>query len=224
MRYAATAAVGLVLACAAHAGAAAAEEAGAGAAEGGAIELEIGPDTTVVEGPLRDDGTIDYAAAMNAMLSDGLAPEDNAFVEIAAITPPDEWPSAAHRARVFEMIGVDVPGADATYFVRLEAYAERQDEAGWTERVPDNDAPPRMVAPGVPAPQQAHEVRWELERRRTQEGPWSAEEAPLIAQWLADQQPALDRLQEAVRREAFWSPYVDPRFNDGNMLLEVLLP
>lgn len=53
-------------------------------------ELEIGPETTVVEGPVRANGTVDYAAALNERLSEGVTPQNNAYVVIARLLKPDE--------------------------------------------------------------------------------------------------------------------------------------
>lgn len=46
----------------------------------GQIELRVSPETTVVTGPLNPDGTVDYVAAFNAELSQGVTPENNAAV------------------------------------------------------------------------------------------------------------------------------------------------
>lgn len=40
----------------------------------GGAKFEIGPDTTVVSGPLDADGFIDYEAALNGMLGEGVTP------------------------------------------------------------------------------------------------------------------------------------------------------
>ena len=36
-------------------------------------KLEIGPDTTVIAGPMNPDGTINYLAYLNEKLSEGVA-------------------------------------------------------------------------------------------------------------------------------------------------------
>ncbi len=41
-------------------------------------KLQLGPDTTVIEAPLRSDGTPDYVAALDAMMSEGVSDENNA--------------------------------------------------------------------------------------------------------------------------------------------------
>ncbi len=184
------------------------------------IPLIVGPDTTVVEGPLRDDGTVDYIAALNALLSEGVTPENNAYVVIAELTHPDEWPQdePALRERVFELLGVTMPGDDAEYFISFDSYARQraEDEGGpWAERVE-----PEPEHGGVwPA---ERDRRWVAERARALAGPWSDEDAPLVARWLATQHAALDRLAAGVRRERYYAPLIAE--GDGDMLIEVLMP
>ncbi|XAM00439.1 hypothetical protein OT109_03425 [Phycisphaeraceae bacterium D3-23] len=51
------------------------------------VELEVGRRTTYFEGPLRDDGTVDYIAALNAKYSEGVTTDNNAFVELMLLMP-----------------------------------------------------------------------------------------------------------------------------------------
>ena len=51
------------------------------------VELEVGFDTTYFDGPLREDGTVDYIAALNEKYSEGVTLENNAFVELLLLTP-----------------------------------------------------------------------------------------------------------------------------------------
>ncbi len=47
---------------------------------GNPVAIEVGPETTILMGPLRGDGTVDYLAAINAKMSAGVTVENNAFV------------------------------------------------------------------------------------------------------------------------------------------------
>src|SRR5689334_20504742 len=44
------------------------------------VRLEPGPRTTVITGPTRPDGAIDYSGALNSEYSTGITPENNAAV------------------------------------------------------------------------------------------------------------------------------------------------
>ena len=75
------------------------------------IALEIGPDTTVIDGPINPDGTINYLAYLNQKLSKGVTPENNFAVDVAMVMPPapEGWPSEAFREKVFKGLGVKKP-------------------------------------------------------------------------------------------------------------------
>ena len=48
------------------------------------VWLKPGPKTTVITGPLRPNGTVDYAAALNEECSAGVTPENNAAAPTSA--------------------------------------------------------------------------------------------------------------------------------------------
>ncbi|MEX0655121.1 MAG: hypothetical protein WD151_13435 [Phycisphaeraceae bacterium] len=186
------------------------------------IPLEVGPETTVVEGPLRENGTVDYAAALNAMLSEGVTPESNVYVVVATLTAPDDWPDDdRYRPRVFELLGVPMPGDDAIYFTSIETFAEQRaaDDPRWHEVVmPEadgEDQPPWQAEP-------TETPRWMMEHDLALEGPWSAEDVPLVTEWLAQQRPALDRLAEGVRRDRYWMPLVLE--DEDELVVSALMP
>ena len=58
------------------------------AADGPAPKLPVGRDTTYVTGPIDKDGYIDYEAALNERLSQGVTPENNANVLIWKVLGP----------------------------------------------------------------------------------------------------------------------------------------
>ncbi|MEX2672874.1 MAG: hypothetical protein WD294_12285 [Phycisphaeraceae bacterium] len=191
--------------------------------------LEVGPATTVIEKPLRGDGTVDYVAALNDRYSAGITPENNAFVLIAPLIAPDAWDEMGTvRPRVFEQLGLELPGDDARYYQTFDAYAER-------EAAEDGHGPWAEVAEDEEADEEADEgeslyvqgnwgseKRWEMQRDRALEGPWSGEDAPLMAEWLDANNWALEQVSEAAVRKRFWAPYVTEKPDD--IALGVLLP
>ncbi len=51
-------------------------------------KIKIGHDTTRLTEPVREDGTIDYVAAINKINSEGVTPDNNAFISILKILGP----------------------------------------------------------------------------------------------------------------------------------------
>src|SRR6185312_9378435 len=49
-------------------------------------KFTVGKETTIVEGPLKADGTVDYIAAMNEINGRGVTPEDNAAIPLLTAT------------------------------------------------------------------------------------------------------------------------------------------
>lgn len=200
------------------------------AGESEPLPLEIGPETTVLEGPLRDNGTVDYAAALNAKLGEGVTPEDNAFVVIAELMPLARWRVAEDvlagevlRQRVFEHLNVPVPDADSPTYASMELYAERMREQDdrWSEEV-ELEPPARQERLRGLGPQfETTRDRWRVEREQAWEGPWTAEQLPLVAEWMEAQRASLNRITEAMQRKTFWAPYV---LGEDDTLVMALLP
>jgi hypothetical protein len=89
------------------------------------IKPKIGKETTYLTEPVREDGTIDYLAALNNRLSEGVTPENNAFVDIARVMRRDAWQSQAHRRFVFDRLGVDPPAEDAPRLMDFDAFMKK---------------------------------------------------------------------------------------------------
>ena len=74
------------------------------------VDVIYGPETTVYEEPLLEDGRVDYLAIINAEMSRGVEPADNAYIDLLASMPADALPSPAWRAEALQLLGV---GEDA---------------------------------------------------------------------------------------------------------------
>jgi hypothetical protein len=68
-------------------------------------QITIGPETTVVEGPLAADGLVDYVAAVNELQSEGVTPENNAVVLLIEAFGPAAIP-AEDLPRYYERLGI----------------------------------------------------------------------------------------------------------------------
>lgn len=159
------------------------------------VELEIAPDTTVVDGPVNPDGTINYVAALNAELSKGVTLQNNAFVDIALMLGPGMWPDAVYRQRLHEMLGVDVPADDDEFFVPFGDY--------FAELIPDEDRRDELLD-------------------RLLSSPWTPAEFPQAAKWLAANRKPLATLEQAVTKPQHYVPLID--LGKRPLVIRILLP
>src|SRR6266446_2480599 len=92
-----------------------------GAAKKHRGKFTISKETTYVTGPLDKDGYIDYAAALNELLSKGVTPENNANVLIWKALGPHPV-SAMMSAEFFRMMGMEPPPEKGNYFIDQGEY------------------------------------------------------------------------------------------------------
>jgi hypothetical protein len=166
-----------------------------------APKLPIGKDTTVVDGPLGNDGYIDFEAALNDRLGAGVTAEKNANVLIWKLVGPT--PEGAHMpAAFFKRLGIDEPPADGDYFVPLYRYLKDHSDLDSSEY------------------QAVYDQQSRAGRR-----PWSAKDYPLIAGWLEANEKPLALAIEATRRPDYYNPLVSRRSDKQQaLLIGALLP
>ncbi len=145
------------------------------------VELEIGPDTTVIDGPLNEDGTINYLAYLNEKLSEGVTAENNFAVDVAKSMPANAWPGEAFRLKVFEKLGID-PTEQVVQFISYPDY---------------------LASLGIE--QDAQEV-WDV-KTETIQRPWNGE-YDLVKQWLDSQVEAIDLLTAQMHKGEFYFPLI----------------
>ena len=150
-------------------------------------KFTIGKETTYVTGPLRKDGTIDYAAALNEWLSKGVTPENNANVLFwKAFGPHPEGPTIP--AEFFKLLGYQPPER-GDYFISLLPYLKNRLRVEGRKQV---------------------DKIFEQIAQATQR-PWTAQEYPRIASWLKANGHPLTLVAEGTRRRYFFSPLVTPK-------------
>jgi hypothetical protein len=162
-------------------------------------KITVGKDTTFITGPLDKDGYIDYVAALNDRLSQGVTPENNANVLIwKALGPHPE--GSTMPAEFFRRMGIAAPPERGDYFIDLVQYLEKHSDFDPTQ---NGDA----LA-----------VREDRATRRA----WKPQELPEIAAWLKANEKPLAVAVEASKRTHYYSPLVPP---DGKKsLIDVSLP
>jgi hypothetical protein len=155
----------------------------------------IGQDTTFVDGPLDEEGYIDYAAAINRHLGRDVRPKDNAVVLLWRAFGPliDTEPVPPSY---FAMLGVEQPPEKGEYVIPLSEFAERNGdlvEAEDSERLEE-----------------------ELTERAMRTA-WTAKELPRIAAWLKANEKPLTVIREAALSKSYFSPLL-PETKNGRQL------
>ena len=150
----------------------------------------ISEETTYITGPLRKDGSVDYVAALNQLSSQGVTPENNAAVPFwKAVGPEEILPE--YRDKYFQMLGISPLPDKGDYFVDLDNYVARR----------KNSTKPPDAKPEAGTPDKAWNLL-NLAMRR----PWSPQEFPLLAQWLAANEKPLALVVEASKRPRRYDP------------------
>jgi hypothetical protein len=144
----------------------------------------VGKETTYALGPRRDDGRIDYAAALNERLRGGVTPATNAKVLILKALGPR--PEGAELAPGFyRWLGIEAPPERGDYFRPVFHYL--RDRLGVVQQA-DLDA----VYDALDRPEQ----------------PWTAKRHPLLADWLKANEKPLNLVVRASRRPDYFMPLV----------------
>ncbi len=164
----------------------------------GEYQLEIGPDTTVIDGPINPDGTINYLAYLNQKLSEGVTPENNFAVDVAMSMGEDAWYKESFREKVFLRLGVEIP-AEGPFFVNFQTFLGIGDEDEEDDR------------------------RWEREYDASK-SPWTTEQYPEVKRWLDEQGESLDRIVRRVnQKDRYYFPWIVAG-DDPEVISAALLP
>lgn len=170
--------------------------------------VTIGPKTTHVTGPLRGDGTVDYIAAVDQRYAAGATPENNAVIVLWQVygrreIPIEQWTQTHQRLRV------DPPAATSAWLLNEDVFVRQKSGLGRSA-----DA----------ATFQQHQTLLQ-QVTEASESPWIADDHPLVAELLAVNSAALDRLVEASGRPRYYSPLVaHGEDKDAPQLRAILLP
>ena len=142
----------------------------------GQTVIRISRETTVISGPLTEDGFVDYVAAANASISQGVTRENNGAIDFVQIMDPkDKW-------GFFKPLGIETP--------TLPAFLTWQDHIN-------------KIAPNTPVGMVNQLL---VERSELQSRPWKSADNATSALWLQANQRPLDLLVEATKKERFYTP------------------
>ncbi len=172
------------------------------------VKLVVSPETTVITGPLRADGTVDYIKYHNDMLSEGVTNDNNAFVPLLSIIGPDML-DADHLGAIRRQLGLPETGDPFPDFVTIDS-VKRELRQRQIEQYPDTFDPDKAG--------DALQDQYDL----AMEHPWSREQYPKLVAWLESNRQQLDLLRSATRRERYYAP---PKIGDDtDSLWDVLAP
>ncbi len=150
------------------------------------VPLEIGPETTRIVEPLRNDGFVDYLEALNRKRQKGVTPENNAVVPLMRAVGPEEV-SKPTRQEYFDRLGIaDLPD-EGDYFVNELKYADR---------LADRDGRP------VQEVRESHNKESAEARSR----PWKSAEFLDVHRRIEANTGPLERVIEASRCSEFFAP------------------
>ncbi len=149
---------------------------------GGKRPYRISEETTFLTGPLVD-GHIDYVAALNAELSAGVTPENNAAVMFLRATGLAELPDGSgERSRFFEQLGIAPLPEEGRYLVTLRDFSAKH--AGT-------------------------DLDGQFEKARS--AAWSPDECPALAEWVNENHEAAELIIAGTARSHYYLPILtDP--------------
>lgn len=156
----------------------------------------ISKETTYITEPLKENGFPDYAAALDQRLSQGVTPENNAFVAILKILGPAEIGEKV-RPTLYRKLGIAPLPADGKYFVGSGDF-----EKSLTKEE-DREA-------------------FRSQFDRVMQEPWSDADSPFVAKWLAANEKSLAELPGALDRPKYYAPLLLQDSNEA--LIAALLP
>ena len=168
--------------------------------------LRIARETTLVTGPIAEDGLPDFATALLDSQRSGVTAHNNGAVLFWQAMGPDAI-EPDQRAAFFAELGMGVPWSWGTLLPLRSERLESQ-LADW------------LAAEAAPNPD-ARAMRFlDLAPRR----PWEPAECPPLARWAAVNEDPLDLLVEASSREHFYSPSPSLLLDPPPPLVASLLP
>ncbi len=157
----------------------------------------ISKETTFFSGPLKKDGTIDFVAAINEHFAKGVTYQNNAARIIVPLLDPKDWGGSLskHRSDVLKSLGLDPAQHDGQ-----DSYIEFRTMLANSKISETGQGQPYLEG---------------LKR------PWSEDEFPVLAKWLAVNEEPLAKISAAARMDRFFVPFVVSGETDS--LVQILL-
>ena len=154
-------------------------------------KITISKETTFITGPLDAEGYVDYFAALNAVASKGVTPENNAAVLLYQAFGPGAIPEAT-RAELAKLLGIEPLPDRGHYFEEWGLFIRRN---------------PPKVTTGLPTKGQHDPIQLsDAQLQKAESRPWSKSEFPLVAAWLEENEKPMELAVAATKRPQFYFP------------------
>lgn len=164
-------------------------------------KFTLSKETTFFKGPLDKFGYVDYAAALNDHLRNGVTPEDNASVFLWKAIGP-RLGGSTPLPRLFEWLKMPQPPVKGDYFIGLRTFVSEN------LKINNIDESEKI------------EKQLQVAVRR----PWTAKDFPHLADWLKANERPLAVVHEATRRTGYYSPIVFSSEKQRLSLISHFLP
>jgi len=197
----------------------------------------VSPQTTYITEPLGPDGLPDYEQYVLELHRKGVTSQNNAAVLLWQAIWPGELKPPQYAAMAQELGLDEIPtekesliGVSRGRVTASIADWLRKREAGRPANNSATDLPSARSLDGddpleeVPANEHAVEQSAEEIVFQSMERPWTSEQIPPLAQWIAENRKPLDLIVEASRRPRYYSPSPSLLGNKSEFLTATSLP
>ena len=165
------------------------------------------PETTIVVGPLADDGLPDYAAAVVAELKGTTRSEENGAIDFWQAVGSEPVPTAYRDVFFAELEMVD-PGEAEISIDPYDADFEGTEIARAWGVQPEFDEPdPPTDSADLPSQEdQSSPPDTDEFISRCMERPWTRQQVRFLAEWLDAHDERIDMIVDSAAKPAFYSP------------------
>ncbi|MEX2172274.1 MAG: hypothetical protein WD851_23340 [Pirellulales bacterium] len=170
----------------------------------------VSRETTYLTAPLRADGLPDYEKYVLEKYREGVTPENNAAVLLLqAIGPGDMKP--AEFSAVAKVIGLERVAPPDEHLNDVYSDDTRAVIAAWLakERIPPGVNDEATAQDLETSPDAAHDEVVEDIIDNALERPWSSEQVPPLAEWVAANQEPLRLIVASSLRARFFAPMAE---------------
>lgn len=175
------------------------------------VKIEVGPDTTVIDGPLNADGTVNYVAYLDGEHGRGVTGDNNAAPLLLKVMG-ESMLNDKNRSETLRRLNLDAAWLTAgPHFVAWEKRVRQPASRPASQPAPE-DAEPRIDED----PESGPDLNKVIEKLD------AGEVHGDLARWLADNEAALEVVRQAAARPRYYLPLVS--FSDPPLLLDCLFP
>ncbi|MCG2685504.1 MAG: type II secretion system protein GspG [Planctomycetales bacterium] len=167
-----------------------------------AILVKFGPpvtiskETTYITEPLHPDGFPDYVGALNQRFSEGVTPENNSSVLFWKAVGPGEI-DKEKREQYFRMLGIPPLPEKGDYFVTFDEHVKAHIDHQMDQAQPADNLSEEKIR-----------QRYWKQLDSAMKRPWSKQEFPVWAEWIAANEKPLALLIEASKRPRRYDPLI----------------